>query len=134
MPDLNRPAQALRAFNRFYTGRIGVLGAGLLASRFSLTESRLLWELAHHPGRSASELSRDIALDAGYISRLLASLRGQGLVRAQRSAQDGRQWHLSLSVAGTAGRRSIAARTRRAPPTRCTPTCGGSRATSASRC
>ena len=100
MPDLNRPAQALRAFNRFYTGRIGVLGAGLLASRFSLTESRLLWELAHHPGRSAGELSRDIALDAGYISRLLANLRGQGLVRAQRSPLDGRQWHLSLSAAG----------------------------------
>jgi len=97
-------AQALRAFNRFYTGRIGVLGrgpgGGLLASRFSLTESRLLWELAQRPGLTAGELSRDLALDAGYVSRLLASLRGRGLVRAQRSPQDGRRWQLSLSAAG----------------------------------
>ena len=100
MQNLDHHAQALRAFNRFYTGRIGVLGAGLLASRFSLTESRVLWELAHRPGLSARDLARELALDAGYISRLLAGLRGQGLVRAQRSAQDGRQWHLSLSAAG----------------------------------
>ena len=106
MSDLSRHAQGLRAFNRFYTGRIGVLGAGLLASRFSLTESRLLWELAQRPGLSARDLARELALDAGYISRLLASLRGQGLVRAQRSVQDGRQWHLSLSAAG---RRTFAA-------------------------
>lgn len=112
-------AQALRAFNRFYTGRIGVLGgglgaglgAGLPASRFSLTESRLLWELAQRPGLSARDLSRHLALDAGYISRLLAGLRGQGLVRAQRSAQDGRQWLLSLSAAG---RRAHAALDQRA--------------------
>ena len=106
MSDLSRHAQGLRAFNRFYTGRIGVLGAGLLASRFSLTESRLLWELAQRPGLSARDLARELSLDAGYISRLLASLRGQGLVRAQRSVQDGRQWHLSLSAAG---RRTFAA-------------------------
>ena len=100
MPDPDQHAQSLRAFNRFYTGRIGMLGAGLLASRFSLTESRLLWELAHRPGLSARDLARELGLDAGYISRLLANQRGQGLVRAQRSAQDGRQWHLSLSAAG----------------------------------
>ena len=108
MTELQQQAQALRAFNRFYTGRMGVLGGGpgggpgggLLASRFSLTESRLLWELAQRPGLTAGELSRDLALDAGYLSRLLASLRGRGLVRAQRSAQDGRQWALSLSAAG----------------------------------
>ena len=100
MPELQQHAQALRAFNRFYTGRIGVLGAGLLASRFSLTESRLLWELAHRPGLNARDLARELALDTGYLSRLLAGLRNQGLVRAQRSQQDGRQWQLSLSAAG----------------------------------
>ena len=100
MTDLDPQAQALRAFNRFYTGRIGVLGAAVPASRFSLTEARMLWELAHRPGLSARDLARELALDAGYISRLLAGLRGQGLVRAQRSAQDGRQWHLILSAAG----------------------------------
>ena len=100
----NAHAKSLRAFNRFYTGRIGVLGSGkgggLLAPRFSLTESRLLWELAQRPGLSASDLVRNLALDAGYLSRLLATLRGRGLVRARRSAQDGRQWPLSLTAAG----------------------------------
>ena len=100
MPGLHPHAQALRAFNRFYTGRIGVLGAGLPDSRFSLTESRLLWELAHRPGLSASDLARELGLDAGYLSRLLTGLRAQGLVRAQRSPQDGRQWRLTLSAAG----------------------------------
>ena len=105
MTDLSQRAHDLRAFNRFYTRRIGVLGASLLASRFSLTESRMLWELAHRPSLTARDLARELALDAGYISRLLAGLRGQGLVHAQRSAQDGRYWHLRLSAAG---RRALA--------------------------
>ena len=100
MDDLSAQAQALRAFNRFYTRRIGVLGAGLLETRFSLTESRLLWELAHHPGLSAAALARDLGLDAGYLSRLLAGLRASGLVRARRSASDARQWQLFLTAAG----------------------------------
>ena len=98
--------QALRAFNRFCSGPISGLSGGLRASRFSLTESRLLWELAQRPGLTAAELARDLSLNAGYLSRLLASLRGQGLVLAQRSLLDGRQWRLSLSAAG---RRAFAA-------------------------
>ncbi len=98
--------QALRAFNRFCTGPISGLSGGLRASRFSLTESRLLWELAQRPGLTAADLARDLSLNAGYLSRLLASLRGQGLVLAQRSLLDGRQWRLSLSAAG---RRTFAA-------------------------
>jgi DNA-binding MarR family transcriptional regulator/GNAT superfamily N-acetyltransferase len=90
----------LRAFNRFYTGRIGALHDRLLATRFSLGESRLLWELAHTPGTTAAELGRTLALDAGYLSRLLAALRERGLVKAQRSGSDGRQTLLSLSAAG----------------------------------
>ncbi len=91
---------ALRAFNRFYTGRIGVLQERLLSTRFSLGESRLLWELAHAPGSTAAALARTLALDAGYLSRLLAGLRERGLVKAQRSCSDGRQTLLSLSAAG----------------------------------
>ena len=93
-------AEGLRAFNRFYTRRIGVLGAGLLDSRFSLTESRLLWELSHRPGLTAGTLARELDLDAGYLSRLLASLRSQGLVQAERAEGDARQQLLSLTAAG----------------------------------
>ena len=100
MDTLSSQAQALRAFNRFYTQRIGALGAGLLETRFSLTESRLLWELAHSPGVSATTLARELGLDAGYLSRLLAGLRSAGLVRARRSTSDGRLWQLSLTAAG----------------------------------
>jgi DNA-binding MarR family transcriptional regulator/predicted N-acetyltransferase YhbS len=93
-------AAALRDFNRFYTRRIGVLGEGLLDSRFSLTEARLLWELAQRPAVSAGELARELGLDGGYLSRLIKGLRGQGLVRARRAADDGRRWELSLTPAG----------------------------------
>ena len=100
MDELGRHAEALRAFNRFYTRRIGVLGDKLLSSRFSLTESRLLWELAHEPGLTATTLVQRLQLDAGYLSRLLARLRERRLIKAERAAHDGRQTLLSLSAAG----------------------------------
>jgi len=79
-PDLAR-VEAIRRFNRFYTRRIGVLHEGLSASRFTLTESRLLWELAHRDALTASELARDLELDAGYLSRLLRSFKERGLIQ-----------------------------------------------------
>jgi DNA-binding MarR family transcriptional regulator/GNAT superfamily N-acetyltransferase len=91
---------ALRAFNRFYTRRIGVLHEGLLDSRFSLTESRLLWELAHREDTTATELAAALDIDPGYLSRLLRGFRQRGLVKASRSARDGRQTRLSISAAG----------------------------------
>jgi DNA-binding MarR family transcriptional regulator/GNAT superfamily N-acetyltransferase len=100
MQTLPQHAQALRAFNRFYTRRIGVLSEGLLNTRLSLTESRLLWELAQQPGLTAKALVHELQLDAGYISRLLAGLRERGLVKAQRASHDGRQSLLSLTAVG----------------------------------
>ncbi len=92
---------ALREFNRFYTRRIGVLHEGLHDTRFSLAESRLLWELAHaHDDTTATELARRLDLDAGYLSRLLRGLKQRGLVKASRSPTDARQTHLSLNAAG----------------------------------
>jgi DNA-binding MarR family transcriptional regulator/GNAT superfamily N-acetyltransferase len=92
--------ETIRAFNRFYTRRIGVLHEGLLNSRFTLTESRLLWELAHRDGLTAATLARELELDAGYLSRLLRGLKERGLIRTRRSAEDARHQHLSLSAAG----------------------------------
>jgi DNA-binding MarR family transcriptional regulator/GNAT superfamily N-acetyltransferase len=92
--------EALREFNRFYTRRIGVLHEGLLATEFTLTESRLLWELAHRSSTTASELARELDLDAGYLSRLLGGFRRRGLVKAMPAPDDARQRRLALTPAG----------------------------------
>jgi DNA-binding MarR family transcriptional regulator/N-acetylglutamate synthase-like GNAT family acetyltransferase len=91
---------AVRRFNRFYTRRIGVLLEGLLHSPYTLTEARLIFELAQRDGVTASALGQDLGLDAGYMSRLLRGLQHQGLIRRARSAADGRQFHLHLTAAG----------------------------------
>ena len=98
-PDEAR-IEAARRFARFYTRRIGALHEGLLDSPFTLTESRLLWELAHREHCSAATLARELELDAGYLSRLLRGLKERGLVRSVRSTQDARIAELSLSAAG----------------------------------
>jgi DNA-binding MarR family transcriptional regulator/GNAT superfamily N-acetyltransferase len=103
MPDtatLPARIEAVRAFNRFYTRRIGVLHEGLLRSKFTLTETRLLWEFAHCESTTATALARELDLDAGYLSRLLRSLRERGLIRSARSKEDARQVQLSLTAAG----------------------------------
>ena len=91
---------AIRRFNRFYTRRIGVLHEKLADTRFSLTESRVLWELAHRGRSTAAELSRDLDLDPGYLSRLLRALKDQKLITSERSTSDARHLHLRLSAAG----------------------------------
>jgi len=91
---------ALRAFNRFYTRRIGVLQERLVRTEFTLAESRLLWEFAHHETRTATELAHELNLDAGYLSRLLRRLKERGLIKSIRATDDARQLRLSLSAAG----------------------------------
>ncbi len=92
--------EALREFNRFYTRRIGVLHEGLLHTTFSLTESRLLWELAHRGSTTAAELARELDLDAGYLSRLLGGFKQRRLLKTMRSKDDGRHQLLTLTAAG----------------------------------
>jgi DNA-binding MarR family transcriptional regulator/GNAT superfamily N-acetyltransferase len=93
-------ARDVRAFNRFYTRRIGVLAPKLSGSEFTLPEARLMWELAHHAPVSAAALSKGLQLDAGYLSRLLRGLKGRGLLASQAHPSDGRQTLLKLSAAG----------------------------------
>lgn len=90
----------LRAFNRFYTRRIGVLHEHLLEGRFNLAETRLLWELAHQAPLTAAALGARLGLDRGYLSRLLAGLKSAGLVAARRAPDDGRKQLLGLTADG----------------------------------
>ncbi len=92
--------QAVRAFNRFYTQRIGVLQRGLLDSPYSLTEVRVLYELANGIDLTATELQSRLRLDPGYASRILRRFERGGLLSRERSKKDGRQSLLRLTTQG----------------------------------
>ena len=94
--------EAVRAFNWFYTRRIGVVQEGYLQSRFSLTEVRVLYELAHGDGLTATQIGAALHLDAGYLSRMLRSFEQDGLLTRGASETDKRQTILTLTVAGRA--------------------------------
>src|ERR687893_747178 len=91
---------AVRRFNRFFTRRIGVLREGLLHTPYSLTEARILFEIARGEEVSASGLSRELGLDSGYLSRILGRLERRGLIDKVRSETDGRRRLLSLTPEG----------------------------------
>ncbi|GAA4687676.1 helix-turn-helix domain-containing GNAT family N-acetyltransferase [Phytohabitans rumicis] len=93
---------AVRAFNRFYTGVIGVLQEGLVHSPYTLTEARVLFELAQRDAAEVVELRRLLDLDAGYLSRILARFETDGMVRRSRSAADARRQVIELTEAGRA--------------------------------
>ncbi|WP_327103251.1 bifunctional helix-turn-helix transcriptional regulator/GNAT family N-acetyltransferase [Nonomuraea glycinis] len=90
----------VRAFNRFYTKVIGVLQSGMHDSPYSLTEGRVLYEVAHADRLETGELRGLLDLDAGYLSRILARLDGDGLIIKERSATDARKQLVRLSAAG----------------------------------
>lgn len=98
-PDAG-PIAAVRRFSRFYTSQLGLLDEGLLDSPFSLTEARVLYELATRRTLTASELSRDLGIDPGYLSRLLKRFEKLGLMTRQTSPQDGRQALLHITPTG----------------------------------
>ncbi len=91
---------AVRRFNRFYTRQIGLLRHGLLGTAFSLTEGRVLYELAQRGTTTAAELAADLSVDPGYLSRLLRGFTTSGLVASTRSATDRRQSILALTDRG----------------------------------
>ena len=94
--------QAVRRFSRFYTRWVGVLHDGLLGSPLSLTEGRIIFELAQAGESSAAKLGADLGLDAGYLSRILRGFHDRGLIARRPSANDRRQIMLSLTEAGRA--------------------------------
>lgn len=91
---------AVRKFNRFYTKHVGALNEGLLNSRFSLTEMRVLYELYAGENLTARDLSKSLSLDPAYLSRLLKKFKSEGLLKTERSATDGRQRFLTFTEEG----------------------------------
>jgi DNA-binding MarR family transcriptional regulator/GNAT superfamily N-acetyltransferase len=91
---------ALRRFSRFYTRQLGLLDEQLLGSGLSLAEVRVLYEIVQQPGQTAAGLGRVLAIDAGYLSRLLRRLVAQGLVRRSLNAGDARSSTLAATAKG----------------------------------
>jgi DNA-binding MarR family transcriptional regulator/GNAT superfamily N-acetyltransferase len=95
------PIQEIRAFNRFYTNLIGALDYGKhLYTPYTLTESRVLYELAHSPRTDAADLRGELSIDAGYLSRLLAKFERDGLVARAPSERDPRRQRITLTDRG----------------------------------
>lgn len=93
---------AVRTFNRFYTNLIGVLHGGLLDTPYSLTEARVLFELAQRDATAVAELRRELDIDAGYLSRILTRFTSDGLVARERSDADARRQVIRLTETGRA--------------------------------
>jgi DNA-binding MarR family transcriptional regulator/N-acetylglutamate synthase-like GNAT family acetyltransferase len=93
---------SVRHFNRFYTRQLGLLDKGYLSSDWTLTEVRVLYELAHNRNVTAAEISAALQLDMAYLSRILAAFERQRLVKRTVSRTDARQRHLTLTAKGRA--------------------------------
>lgn len=100
---MNRSADrvaTVRAFNRLYTGVIGVLDEGPADAEYSLSEARVIFELAQQDSTQVTDLRKRLDLDAGYASRLLARLEGRGLLTRERSDEDARRQIVRLTEDG----------------------------------
>src|SRR5580704_13087453 len=101
MNQFDQRVAAVRQFNRFYTRQIGVLREKPYKSPLSLTEVRVLYELAHRESSTATELCDDLGLDPGYLSRVLTGFDKRGWLKKKPCVADGRQSLLSLTPQGT---------------------------------
>ena len=110
--ELDRRVGEVRRFNRFWTRKIGVLREGYLESPFSLTEVRVLYELAHCEEATASELGKELGLDTGYLSRILRGFEERGMISRKLSEVDGRRSLLRLTEGGRKAFAPLDARSR----------------------
>jgi DNA-binding MarR family transcriptional regulator/GNAT superfamily N-acetyltransferase len=99
-PGSDHQIAAVRAFTRFYTRKLGVLDQQLLKSPFSLSEARVLYELATNENLAAKEIGIELGLDPGYLSRIVQNFEEKGLITRKPLASDRRQYLLSLTAKG----------------------------------
>src|SRR3979490_727427 len=102
MPQQESDGQisAVRSFNRFYTRKLGVLDQQLLKNPFSLSEARVLYELANGENLAAKEIGIELGLDPGYLSRIVQNFDENGLITRTPLASDRRQYQLALTAKG----------------------------------
>jgi len=98
--DCDHQISAVRAFNRFYTRKLGVLDQQLLKSPFSLSEARVLYELAHRENPTAKEIGIELGLDPGYLSRIIQNFDDNGLINRKPLPSDRRHYRLGLTAKG----------------------------------
>jgi len=98
--DSDNQISAVRAFNRFYTRKLGVLDQHLLKSPFSLSEARVLYELANREDLAAKAIGVELGLDPGYLSRIIQNFDENGLITRKPLPADRRQYRLSLTATG----------------------------------
>jgi DNA-binding MarR family transcriptional regulator/GNAT superfamily N-acetyltransferase len=106
----NDPIAAVRAFNRIWTAKIGVLDDRLHASAYSLSEARVLYELAQRDAMGTGDLKATLGIDAGYLSRILARCKRDKLVTAVATPTDRRRQTVALTAKGRAAFRDVDAR------------------------
>ncbi|MGI5215145.1 bifunctional helix-turn-helix transcriptional regulator/GNAT family N-acetyltransferase [Plantactinospora sp. CA-290183] len=104
---LGTQTAAVRDFNRFYTRLIGALDEGLVRSPYSLTDARVIFELARRPATEVPHLRRELALDPGYLSRILARFAAEGLIARSQSPTDARRQVVELTEAGRAAYQTL---------------------------
>ncbi|MHA2356308.1 MAG: bifunctional helix-turn-helix transcriptional regulator/GNAT family N-acetyltransferase [Candidatus Thorarchaeota archaeon] len=90
----------IRQFNRFYTKRIGLLNKGLLRTEFSLSQARVIFELAQQEQITSSEIVKKLGIDPSYLSRILSTFERENLIDKKKSDKDNRQWMLRLTAKG----------------------------------
>ncbi len=100
--ESGREIAAVRAFNRFYTRKLEVLDQHLLKTPFSLSEARVMYELAHRGELSAKEIGLELGLDPGYLSRIVQKFDEDGLITRKPLPSDRRQYQLNLTAKGRA--------------------------------
>ena len=110
--DLDGQVDAVRGFSRFYTRKLGIIEPKLLHSAFTLQEARILYEIAHRPACTATDLARDLGLDAGFLSRTLQTLQRRQIVTRKPSKHDGRVNELSLTAKGRTAQVELERRSR----------------------
>jgi len=110
--DFDGQVAAIRGFNRFYTRKLGIIEPKLLQSSFTLQEARILYEIAHRPACTATDLNRDLGLDPGFLSRTLQGLQRRQIVTRKPSKDDGRVNELSLTAKGRTAQAELERRSR----------------------